>query len=276
MGKPAEYMSYIEPRYFMHGNFMKTNINAELSKLYSTFRQQSNVLTTNLNFYLYKNNLNDGIIGIFPEKFYNPTIDYFEKERLTVDMSKIAEDLIRFIEIPLMQRILIDLDKNVSLEFKKSLMTLNNRKINQVLIRLYRTIKIVNEEEFFKIFCLDQKLLNDIKVYLENKTYDEDFEILIEVLNYFICLYEKENLDYMNLNSNSFYRLIDFNTNNFSDKSYKVSNSNFLLSNSMVSYTISHLPLRFFKNELTDTDDEIFIKIDEDNAKKIQIRKEEF
>lgn len=274
MSNQPIYSFYIEPRYLLHGKYIKSNINTELSKIYSNHRQQDNVFTVNLNFYLYKNNLNEGIIGIFPEKFYNPTINYFDEYKMKVDLKKLEDDLKSFLLIPIKQRMLIDIDEFNSIELKKTLMVLNNRKIKQVLIKFYHTIKTIDENEFFKVFCKDQKLLNDIKKHLEIYN-TENFEILIEVLNYFICLYNKENLDYMNLNNDNFYRLINFEDNSFSDKTYKINNSNYLMTNPMVKYVISHLPLKYVKSDIIDTKDEIFIKIDEHNLKKITIRKEE-
>lgn len=274
MSNQPIYSFYIEPHYLLHGKYIKSNINTELSKIYSNHRQQDNVFTVNLNFYLYKNNLNEGIIGIFPEKFYNPTINYFDEYKMKVDLKKLEDDFKSFLLIPIKQRMLIDIDEFNSIELKKTLMVLNNRKIKQVLIKFYHTIKTIDENEFFKVFCNDQKLLNDIKKHLEIYN-TENFEILIEVLNYFICLYNKENLDYMNLNNDNFYRLINFEDNSFSDKTYKISNSNYLMTNPMVKYVISHLPLKYVKSDIIDTKDEIFIKIDEHNLKKITIRKEE-
>jgi hypothetical protein len=274
MSTLPEYYSYIEPNHLIHGNYIRTNINIELSKIYENFRQQNDVFTINLNFYLYKQNAEVGLIGIFPEQFYDSDINYFEEYNFKINLEKLKDKLKDFLNIPIKQRILIDVDEFHSIELQKNLLIVNNRRIRQVLIKFYHTIKSIDEVEFFKTFCKDQKLLNDIKISLE-KYNTENFEILIETLNYFIGIYQKESLKYVNLIQDKFYRLIDFKTNTFSDKTYSMTNANYLSTNPMIKYIISHIPIRYMKINVEDKENEFFIRVDNENFKRIFIRKEE-
>ena len=185
MSTLPEYYSYIEPNHLIHGNYIRTNINIELSKIYENFRQQNDVFTINLNFYLYKQNAEVGLIGIFPEQFYDSDINYFEEYNFKINLEKLKDKLKDFLNIPI-----------------------------------------------------------------------------------------KQSLKYVNLIQDKFYRLIDFKTNTFSDKTYSMTNANYLSTNPMIKYIISYIPIRYMKINVEDKENEFFIRVDNENFKRIFIRKE--